>query len=238
MKKTPAKGHTRKHTGTRKHKATTKHHPVHHPKGATAHGHNVHTVAKHPTHAKARGLALADGVACCAAEALAASLRLAGGRVYDDDVLELHEAVACCHDAEAPILAALAAAAEFGLAGCRPVFAEHVRGRVEAGRVAPQEHAHSGVLGNFHQDLLEMPPGVGARAGQDLVAIKSAQLNALVDLGGDALQVHGLILGVELPGPHAVTVDDRGRWWSWGRPWDRSDFPAAVIEEAWAVVWS
>lgn len=51
--------------------------------------------------------------------------------------------------------------------------------------------------------------------------------------------VHGrsVILGLELPGPHAVLAVG-GTWWSWGRPWHRSAFPNARVEEAWAVVWS
>jgi hypothetical protein len=45
-----------------------------------------------------------------------------------------------------------------------------------------------------------------------------------------------LILGVDLPGPHAVLAD-AGRWWSWGESWCPCEFPGSVIEEAWAVSW-
>lgn len=48
--------------------------------------------------------------------------------------------------------------------------------------------------------------------------------------------LHCSILGLELPGPHAV-VAVPGAWLSWGESWSPSDFPGAVIEEAWAVAW-
>jgi hypothetical protein len=51
-------------------------------------------------------------------------------------------------------------------------------------------------------------------------------------------QPGGLILGTELPGPHAVTVAPDGCWVSWGEHYDPADFPDAVVEEAWAVSWS
>lgn len=51
-------------------------------------------------------------------------------------------------------------------------------------------------------------------------------------VGGDG---HVLILGVGLPGPHAVTVAPDGCWVSWGQHYDPAEFPDAVIEEAWAV---
>lgn len=53
--------------------------------------------------------------------------------------------------------------------------------------------------------------------------------------GADFLFGHALILGVDLPGPHAVTVATDGCWVSWGEHYDPADFPDAVIEEAWAV---
>lgn len=120
MKKTPAKGHTHKHAGNHhKHAGHHhKHHPAHHPKPATAHGQHVHAVAKHPHHAKARGLAL-DGLPVCAAQALAASLRLAGQSVSDDEIAQLWELTGADRDG-ASIAATLQAAARFGLAGCRP----------------------------------------------------------------------------------------------------------------------
>jgi hypothetical protein len=187
VKKTPAKGHTHKHAGGHhKHAGHhSKHHPVHHHKGATAHGHHVHTVARHPSHPKARGLALGEGVACCSAEALAASLRLAGGAVSDDDVLELHWRAGGTADGGVSILAALEAAAKYGLAGYRPAKVQ----------LSAPKLGSSGPGFNFP-----------------------------------------CILGLELPGPHAVLAEP-GRWWSWGERYDPSDFPGAVVEECWAVAW-
>lgn len=46
----------------------------------------------------------------------------------------------------------------------------------------------------------------------------------------------GLILGIDLPGPHAVLTVPGG-WWSWGDLYHPAVFPDAVIEEAWAVTW-
>jgi len=126
-----------------------------------------------------RKLALGDTVACCAAEAVAASLRLAGGAVSDADVLALYRLTADGPDAGASILATLEAVLASGLGGCFPAA------------------------------VREAAPGTcGA----------------------------GLILGADLPGPHAL-YDDGRHWWSWGEPHDPADFPAAVIEEAWAVTW-
>jgi hypothetical protein len=63
-----------------------------------------------------------DEIACCAAEALAASFRLAGGRVDPDDVLALYWLTAASAEAGETILATLEAAQEHGLAGAHPVF--------------------------------------------------------------------------------------------------------------------
>jgi hypothetical protein len=43
-----------------------------------------------------------------------------------------------------------------------------------------------------------------------------------------------LILGIDLPGPHAVLATPDG-WWSWGELHSPDEFPDAVIEEAWAL---
>jgi hypothetical protein len=116
------KGHTGKHSGTHKHHAHGhKHHPSHQP----VHGHGgggggpVHVKAKHPHHH--RGLAVTPSdLACCAAEALAASLRLAGWPAGDEDVVTLFGLTADTGGDGATMLATLEAAAEFGLAGRKP----------------------------------------------------------------------------------------------------------------------
>ena len=148
-------------------------------KGAATRKHNAALAAKH------RGLALGEAVACCSAEALAASLRLTGRRVTDRDVLALYERTADSPDEGASISETLQAAAEYGLAGARPAQIQALGLNLEFGR-----------------ELFKFP----------------------------------CILGVELPGPHAV-LDAAGWWWSWGEPYDPAAFPGAVIEEAWAVRW-
>ena len=82
----------------------------------------AHKSTKHKSaHAsKKRGLALGDSVACCAAEALAASARLQGFRVDDEDVLALYWHTASDPDAGASIMATLEAAWRYGLGGVRP----------------------------------------------------------------------------------------------------------------------
>jgi hypothetical protein len=179
--KSAGAGHTRKHSrggGSKKHQhGKGKHNPQHHPK---AH-HNpqkqpVHTVA-HPgglAGGGRRGLALADDLACCPSEALAASLRLTGRPVSDYAVWALHERVRDADDAGASILATLEAASTWGLGGVRPVSWS--------------------------------PAGAGP----------------------------GTVLGVDLPGPHTVTVAPCGCWLSWGelhQPW------GATAEECWEVTW-
>ena len=139
-----------------------------------------------------RKLALGEAVACCAAEALAASLRLTGRRVSDADVLALYERTADGPDVGASILATLEAAAEYGLAGV------HL---IDFREVMPHDP-------DWYQRSL--PSLCETRAG--------------------------LILGADLPGPHAL-LDDGRCWWSWGEPHDPAAFPYAVIEEAWAVAW-
>jgi hypothetical protein len=150
-------------------------------KAAKSRAANAKKAKVHPR----RKLALAGGVACCSAEALAASLRLAGAAVSDEDVLALYWRTASDPDAGATVLATLEAAAEFGLAAYRPA-------RVQ---VFAPELAFASTGCNFP-----------------------------------------LILGLDLPGPHAV-LDDGGDWWSWGERYDPASWPDAVIEEAWEVTW-
>lgn len=172
-------------------------------KHAGSHKHKTHAKKHHPSKAK-RTLALGEAVGCCSAEALAASLRLAGWPVSDEDVLALYWLTADDPDAGASIWETLAAAARFGLAGVLLDQAEELQPSCGGGLVL----------------------GGPARIGDD----------------GDGHfgEVHmaSLILGVDLPGPHTVTVDTEGDWWSWGEPYDPAAFPDAVIEEAWKVRWA
>ena len=220
MKQKAAAGHAKKHTGTKKHAASAKHHPASKPAhhaAKTAHAKTAHAKAKHPAHTKARALSIGD-VSCCAADALAWSLRLAGWPVADEDVLALYKLTADSPDTGASILATLDAASVFGLAGVRPVSFE------------------------ARELLIEVPVPCGVR----FPVVDSAALAGIDSDDGSAPGARNhrhrdghpssLILGLELPGPHAVCQQD-GQWWTWGEPYDPCCFPDAVIEEAWAVTW-
>ena len=174
--------------------------------------HHHHAAAKHhphkggKKHQRKRGLALGGMVACCAAEAVAASLRLAGHPVSDYDVLALYWATAQDADAGASIEETLWATTEHGLAGCAPESWRQILGERDEAGGAPQYSL------------------CGARCDEGAAR-------------GDAPfpVAHGLILGVDLPGPHTVTVDADGQWLTWGET--LPPFPGAVIEEAWQVIW-
>ena len=211
-----------KRTAAQKARAVAHHHkhvkPAHaHAKAAaTGHAHKHHKAAKH--HAKphkhkgtvARGLATGAEVASCAAEALAASLRLPGLSVSSADVLALHRAAGADDETGVPVLALLEAASEHGLAGVRPVSYSPVIEFLDSG---------------YRPDapmLARTELAAGDVAGERLASARPVSL----------------ILGVELPGAHAVLATPEG-WWSWGELWcPVCDFPDAVAEEAWLVRWS
>lgn len=250
-----AKGHSLKHSRAKKvkHHKTTKHHPVHHAKAAAAKkAHHVTAKAKHPAHAKAKGLALDTGdVACCTAEALAASLSCQGLYIPDAAILELFRSAGGDEDRGIPVPVLLEAAAELGLAGYRPVF-----------RYIPDWHF--GGIGRHagFQDRLtvtadtqgpaavcERPEAVvrageprhrdiGSGDGGSLARMTGGLPDGRLD-GGRVIAggLHGLILGVDLPGQHAVLATPEG-WWSWGELWCPCEFPDAVIDGAWAVEWA
>ena len=192
---------------------------------------NAKKAKRHPR----RQLALGEGVACCSAEALAASLRLAGVPVSDGDVLALYWRTADDEDAGASILATLEAVAEFGLAGVRGTWAATpVRNRFF-------------VPFNFVSSRTDRAMPVVSGAEQDPVILAAPDDHPLYGQSGHAgvmpgaprgecLPGHALILGVDLPGPHAVLATADG-WRSWGELYDPAAFPDAVIEEAWEVTW-
>ncbi|MCW2899007.1 MAG: hypothetical protein JWO67_1272 [Streptosporangiaceae bacterium] len=246
MKQKQAHGHAKKHTGTKKHQQKhhgAKHHPVHqhaHHQPAKQHHHKTaHTVARHPHHTKARALSLGD-VSCCAADALAWSLRLSGWPVDAADVLALYKLTADSPDAGASILATLDAAHVFGLAGVRPVKFESVdlelagqwgQRVIDAGDDAASGAERLKVSAALDRNLADVPYFAASAPAED----RQPRVE-LAGRCGDLLRTHGLILGVDLPGPHAVCQRD-GQWWTWGEPYDPCCFPDAVIEEAWAVTW-
>ena len=221
------------------HKHAKAHHRAHH-KAATGHHHKHHKAHKHHTAAKKhkgavhRGLAIgADSVACCAAEALAASLRLSGLSVSDEEMLELFWRAGGDPDAGVPIVAALEAASESGLAGVRPAGYSPVIEFLDSRFPATLETAGRFGFGGVRRDDAEDGlPFVPAGQRDRLVVVGVEVIDDVVYPG------HSLILGVDLPGPHTVLATPEG-WWSWGElfcPW--CDFPDAVVEEAWAVSWA
>lgn len=188
-KTSSAAGHTSKHVGTSKHTSTSKHTPAKTLSSKTAGGKTkVTAVALPVVGAKAVGLSLGD-VQCCAAEALAASLRLSGRPVADEDVMALYWHTAGDPDAGASIVATLEAAWRYGLGGVRPRW--------------------FGLANQRRPEVFPEPPNTGA----------------------------SLILGVELPGPHALLATPDG-WWSWGEPFNPAGWPDMTVEAAWAVNWS
>jgi hypothetical protein len=103
---------TSHHTAAKVHKAAKKHKPAAKAKKAPK-----RTAAQvKAAHARA----LSAGWSCCAAEAVAASLRLSGWPVSGAEVVNLYRLTADGPDAAASIVATLEAAAVHGLAGIRP----------------------------------------------------------------------------------------------------------------------
>ena len=214
MKQTSsAAGHTSKHAWvTYKHSKTSKHTPAKTVSSKTGGKTTVTAVAKPVVGAKAVGLSLGEGVACCAAEALAASLRLSGRPVADEDVLALYWHTAGDEDAGASILSTLEAAWRYGLGGVRPA-----RWGMAWRDSNPQTPAHSAPT-RAHISAWAPAPDSNTAPGHPY--------------GHDS----ALILQVELPGPHAVLATPEG-WWSWGELHDPAEWPDAVVEEAWAIQW-
>jgi len=210
-----------KHSATGKHTTTTKHTTTIKRSTATSTvttkttvTTTVTTVAKPAAHAKPRSFAIGDVLPVCAFEAVAQSLRLVGQRVHEDEVGQVWT-LAGARQEGVTIGEALAATARSGLAGVRV----H----------SPLDEQ---VFADLSDDLAELQ--LGERIGEHLFRGDAAQLQALGGLVGDRPSVHGLILGVDRPGPHAVLATPDG-WWSWGGLW--SPWPCR-IDEAWAVSWS
>jgi hypothetical protein len=227
---------TLKHDAATAHSAVTRKHDL---ARASAIGKTVaslkHELADKSKHKKA-GLALAPGdVACCAAQAAAASLWLAlGVRVHDEDVLGLYWRTAADPDEGASVLATLEAAHEYGLSGARPVgfglAGQWGQRAVEVGDQSASGAERLEISAALDWDLADVP---------HLAALAPAEHRQPDVEFGDLLGVHGLILRLDLPeGPHAVTAAPDGTWWSWGEPYSPEGFPGAVVEECWAVSWS
>lgn len=121
MKAAKTRALNRKHAGTTKHASTAKHTPTAHKKAAAAAKQTARRTALTAKAAKARALSLGE-VSCCSADALAASLRLAGWPCGPADVLALYKLTADSPGAGASVVATLEAAYAHGLCGVRPEF--------------------------------------------------------------------------------------------------------------------
>lgn len=127
-----------------------------------------------------RKLAGSSLVACCAAEAVAMSLRLAGGRVTDEDMLALYFATAGVPDDGASIGDTLDAVAGVGLAGIRQVFYEPLIVTGAAG-VAASPLAACGSGLEWHHQIAIAAQSADEHVGHDLI------------LGADAWPASGLL---------------------------------------------
>lgn len=152
MKQT--QGQTAKHAGSVKHVGSGKHKPskpsvaqIAARKRFAAAGsaaRHVQAVAKHAGHPQPAKWTPNADVACCAAEALAVSLRLTGREVTGRDVLDLYWRTTDDPDSGATIPATLEAAAVYGLGGVRLVDARpvtHARTGVVLGVDLAERHA-------------------------------------------------------------------------------------------------
>lgn len=149
--------------------------------GAKTRAKNAAKAKHHPK----RKLALGEGVACCSAEALAASLRLAGWPVGDADVLALYWRTACDPDTGATIEETLRAARESGLAGVRPARFQLLR---PGAGTKPRGSSSALVLG------LELPGGPHALTLDDSGAVWSwGELHDPRELGAGLIEESWLV---------------------------------------------
>jgi hypothetical protein len=80
---------------------------------------------------------------------------------------------------------------------------------------------------------LDLEDALGMAAERGLAGVRLARFGP----AGFGETWAGLILGIDLPGPHAVlTLGDD--WVTWGRRCAMGAFPGAVVEEAWEVRWA
>jgi hypothetical protein len=214
-----AKEKAKKHVAAEKAARTrakdkAEHKPVHH----------VKVKVSHKPVVKRRKWSPDSDVALCSARAVAEALRLAVGvRLADEDVLGLHWAAGGDREHGVTVLDALSAVSEYGLPGWRlhpaPLALSQDGAPLLGCQLAPcTKHGSS--------ELRETRSHVGCPLSEDLAHGPECL--------SEAIKILGVDLGV---GSHAITVAPDGTWWSWGEPYLATDFPGAVIEEAWAVTW-
>ena len=83
-------------------------------------------------------------------------------------------------------------------------------------------------------DMLGLFREAGGHPDRGIPVAEMLDASGLAFAPADLDATGGLILGVDLPGPHAVLVTADG-WWSWGQLWCPCEFPDAVVEEAWVI---
>lgn len=109
-------------------------------------------------------------------------------------------------------------------------------GVLEEPVVPISECGHGLILGIDALDAVALCRVSGCSLARAYPAAAGECTTALYPWTGNAAP--NLILGLDLPeGPHAVLATPGG-WWSWGELYDPSEFPGAVIEEAWEVRWT
>jgi len=155
----------------------------------------------------------------------------AGGAVADGDVLDLFWRAGGDPEAGTSIWRVLEAASAGGLAGVRLAGfdqAEFFPGD-DVGQAVADMPADA-------QELRPLALSVPAIHGLDRHAVPLGQFSgAQVSVIGGR-HPSSLLLGLELPGPHAVLATADG-WWSWGELHDPAEWPDAAAEEAWAISW-
>lgn len=204
--KTPPKGHASKHVhkAAKHHKAKGKHHQTHVSNPVPS----FRVVPPHVVGKPAKHpkpRGFAVGdVLPVCAFEAVAQSLRLAGQFVDDDEVAGLWDLAGASPLGASVAAALDAASLHGLAGFRPRWK-----RVE--RPGPVHAQYELALPVAEDEAIPVDPFENLFAG-----------------------LHALILGVDVPGPHAVLATPDG-WWSWGElhdPWP------CRIEEAWAVSWS
>lgn len=183
--------------------------PAHHKPGAAHHAkpgrpHHAGKPKRPKRKQPVRKLALGEMVACCSAEAVAMSLRLAGWPVTDADVLALYYSAAGGPDDGASIGDTLDAAARFGLVGVTPRAVAHLDGSAEPdGYLAPAERGaaciacagigflfgHGLILGpglpsQFREQRLHLADRAGVAADVQRVEVPAAPAAHVEDIAG------------------------------------------------------
>lgn len=250
-----------------KHEDTKKHHTTVHHKSPEASGHHVTTKAKHSTHAKARSLSPGDAGCCTPeALAMSARLqgfRVSDGDVLDllwlaggdpDSGVPIAGALEAARRyglggvRPASFGIACSMSHDVGMRQLTPTFVHGISPLSQPRLTVRSSTLSSAAVSGTERNSLDLSMACGdsefccMTADDDGISTPTQGHGTsrpgfshvrTPEFSGDATS---LILGVELPGPHTLLATPDG-WWSWGEPFDPSEWPRMVIEEAWAVEW-